>query len=101
MSKNKFGKSVDVANAYARYRFDHPINKGMYFEWKILKTYQVKQMAWNDADKKVDEILKHYKQGTYIFDECKTKLLKVDYIELVDIDETNVDEVILSQTRKE
>ena len=43
MSKNKFGKSVDVANAYATYRFDHPINKGMYFEWKILKTYQKKE----------------------------------------------------------
>jgi hypothetical protein len=28
-------------------------------------------------------------------------LLKVDNIELVDIDETNVDEVKLSQTRKE
>ena len=24
MSKNKFGKSVDVANAYATYRFDNP-----------------------------------------------------------------------------
>ena len=42
MSKNKFGKSVDVANAYATYRIDNPINN-MYFEWKILKTYQVKE----------------------------------------------------------
>jgi len=41
MSKNKFGKSVDVANAYATYRIDNPKNN-MYFEWKILKTYQVK-----------------------------------------------------------
>ena len=24
MSKNKFGKSVDVANAYATYRIDNP-----------------------------------------------------------------------------
>ena len=37
----------------------------------------------------------------YNFDECKTKLLEIDNLELVDIDETNVDEVILSQTRKE
>jgi hypothetical protein len=42
MSKNKFGKSVDVANAYATYRVDNPINN-MYFEWKILKTYQKKE----------------------------------------------------------
>ena len=51
--------------------------------------------------KKVDEILAHYKQGTYNFADTKTKLLEVDNIELVDIDETNIDEVILSQTRKE
>ena len=62
---------------------------------------KVKQMAWDDADKKVNEILGHYKQGTYNFDECKTKFLKVNNLELVDIDETNIDEVILSQTRKE
>ena len=62
---------------------------------------KVKQMAWDDADKKVNEILEHYKQGTYNFDECKTKLLDVYNLELVDIDETNIDEVILSQTRKE
>jgi len=41
MSKNKFGKSVDVANAYATYRIDNPKNN-MYFVWKILITYQVK-----------------------------------------------------------
>ena len=62
---------------------------------------KVKQMALDDADKKVNEILGHYKQGTYNFDECKTKLLEVNNLELVDIDETNIDEVILSQTRKE
>ena len=43
MSKNKFGKSVDVANAYATYRYEHPIDKHMYFEWKILKTYKTKK----------------------------------------------------------
>lgn len=41
MSKNKFGKSKDIKNAYATYRVDNPSN-GMYFEWKILKTYQTK-----------------------------------------------------------
>ena len=62
---------------------------------------KVKQWASDTAHKKVDEILDNYKQGTYSFDETKKRLLKVDNIELVDIDETNVDEVILSQTRKE
>ena len=62
---------------------------------------KVKEWASDEAHKKVDEILAHYKQGTYNFADTKTKLLEVDNLELVDIDETNVDEVILSQTRKE
>ena len=44
--KNLFGKSREINNAYATYRVDNP-NNGMYFEWKILKTYQVK----NNEDK--------------------------------------------------
>ena len=44
--KNLFGKSREIKNAYATYRVDNPSN-GMYFEWKILKTYQVK----NNEDK--------------------------------------------------
>ena len=35
---------------------------------------KVKQMAWDDADKKVNEILEHYEQGTYNVDEYKTEL---------------------------
>ena len=39
--KNKFGKSKDIDNAYATYRVVNESN-GVYFEWKILKTYQKK-----------------------------------------------------------
>ena len=41
MAANKFGKSVKVDKAHATYRVDNPSN-GMYFEWKVLKTYKVK-----------------------------------------------------------
>ena len=44
MSKNPFSKSIKFDNldkAYATYRVDNPAN-GMYFEWKVLKTYKVK-----------------------------------------------------------
>ena len=41
MAKNSFGKSTKIDNAYATYRVENPIN-GMYFVWKILKTYQTK-----------------------------------------------------------
>ena len=39
--KNQFSKSKKLDSPYAIYRVDNP-NNGMYFEWKILKTYQVK-----------------------------------------------------------
>lgn len=38
--KNKFGKSKNIDNAYATYRV--VTDSGMYFEWKILKTWQHK-----------------------------------------------------------
>jgi len=40
-TKNQFGKSTKIDNAYATYRVENPHN-GMYFVWKILKTYQAK-----------------------------------------------------------
>ena len=39
-NKNLFGKTTSPEGAYATYRTDNP--NGMYFEWKVLKTYQVK-----------------------------------------------------------
>ena len=46
-TKNQFGKSKKIDSAYATYRVDNP-NNGMYFEWKILKTYQVKKNEDNN-----------------------------------------------------
>ena len=45
--KNNFGKSVGIDNAYATYRLDN-LSNGMYFEWKILKTYQKKDNEDNN-----------------------------------------------------
>ena len=39
MAKNSFGKTKEIGSSYATYRIDNP-NNGMYFEWKVLKTYQ-------------------------------------------------------------
>lgn len=41
MAKNSFGKTKEIGSSYATYRIDNH-NNGMYFEWKILKTYQTK-----------------------------------------------------------
>ena len=54
---------------------------------------KVKNMAWDNADKKVDEIFK-LKDGQVDLDTAKTKILKVDNVELTGIDENNVDEVM-------
>ena len=61
---------------------------------------KVKQWAIDAAEKKVDEILAHYKQGTYNFEQAKTEILKVNNLELISIDEDNIDEVLLSQQKK-
>ena len=55
---------------------------------------KVKNMAWDNADKKVDEILFKLKDGQVDWDTAKTKILKVDNVELTGIDENNVDEVM-------
>ena len=61
---------------------------------------KVKQWATDTAQKKVDEILGHYIQGTYNFEQAKTEILKVDNLELISINEDNIDEVLLSQVKK-
>ena len=61
---------------------------------------KVKQWAIDTAQEKVDEILGHYIQGTYSFEQAKTEILEVDNLELISIDEDNIDEVLLSQQKK-
>ena len=61
---------------------------------------KVKQWAIDTAQEKVDEILGHYIQGTYNFEQAKTEILKVNNLELISIDEDNIDEVLLSQQKK-
>ena len=55
---------------------------------------KVKQMAWDDAEKQVDDILDKYKDNKITYDKYKTDILKVDNVELCGIYDYNVDEVI-------
>tara|TARA_Y100001938_G_scaffold98959_1_gene135402 strand:+ start:1813 stop:1995 length:183 start_codon:yes stop_codon:yes gene_type:complete len=55
---------------------------------------KVKQMAWDNAEKQVDDILDKYKDNKITYDKCKTDILKVDNVELCGIYDYNVDEVI-------
>ena len=41
-NRTLFGKTTSPEGAHATYRVDNPSN-GMYFEWRVLKTYQSKE----------------------------------------------------------
>ena len=55
---------------------------------------KVKNMAWDNADAKVDKVLFKMKDGQIDWDTAKTKILKVENVGLTGIDENNVDEVM-------
>jgi len=55
---------------------------------------KVKQWAENTAEEKVDNIIAKLTSGEIDRSTAKTKIMKVDNLELVGIDEYNVDEVI-------
>tara|TARA_Y100000590_G_scaffold3668_1_gene4851 strand:+ start:1101 stop:1292 length:192 start_codon:yes stop_codon:yes gene_type:complete len=55
---------------------------------------KVKTMAWDNAEKKVDNIIDDMNNGKYNSTVAKNKILAVDNVELTGIDEHNVDEVI-------
>ena len=55
---------------------------------------KVKQWAYDEAEKKVDKILADFKSGVYNSTVAKNKIIMVDNVEMIGIDENNVDEVI-------
>ena len=55
---------------------------------------KVKQWAWDTAETKVDSILDSLKKGIYTKEYAKAEIMKVDNLDLLDINEYNVDEVI-------
>lgn len=55
---------------------------------------KTKQWAWDEAEKAVDKILLQVKQNLINKDTAKAEILKVENLDLVDINEYNVDEVI-------
>jgi len=55
---------------------------------------QVKQMAMDNAEKAVDNIIDKMKDGQIDWDTAKTDILKVDNVNMTGIDEDTVDEVL-------
>jgi len=55
---------------------------------------KVKNWAWDCAEKEVDDIIQDYIDNKVEMTEAKNKILAVNNVNLVDIDEHNVDEVL-------
>ena len=55
---------------------------------------KVKEWAYDEAEKKVDKIIADFKAGVYNSTVAKNKIIMVDNVEMIGIDENNVDEVI-------
>ena len=55
---------------------------------------KVKEWAYDEAEKKVDKIIADFKAGVYNSTVAKNKIIMVDNVEMIGIDENNVDDVI-------
>ena len=55
---------------------------------------KVKNYYWDQAEKAVDAILLELKNNAITKEAAKAKIMVVDNLELVGIDENNIDEVI-------
>ena len=55
---------------------------------------KVKQWAWDEAEKKVDDIIYKLKDGQIDLTTAVEKTMKVENVELCGIDENNVEEAL-------
>ncbi|MAJ03176.1 MAG: hypothetical protein CMH03_00190 [Marinovum sp.] len=52
------------------------------------------QYFWDEAEKNVDNLISKMVDGQIDWDTCKSKILKVEGLDLTGVDEDNVDEVM-------
>ena len=55
---------------------------------------KVKQYYYDDAEKKVDDIIVKLKSNSIDYETAKNDILAVDNLELLNIDDENIDEVL-------
>ena len=56
---------------------------------------KVKQYYTDLTEKNVDDIIKKYVVNEISFNDAKSKIMKLDNLNLVNIDEDNIDEVLI------
>ena len=59
------------------------------------------QWAWDTSEEQVDNLISKMIDGQFDWDTCKSKILKVQNVELTGIDENNVDEVMDEQSKND
>ena len=60
---------------------------------------KTKNYYWDQAEKKVDEIITNLKNKVIDYDTARTSILNVEAVNLVDIDFDNVDVVIAEELK--
>ena len=58
---------------------------------------KVKQYYTNEVEKNVDDVLSKYVINEISFKDAKSKILDLDNLNLVNIDEYNIDEVLITE----
>ena len=58
---------------------------------------KVKQYYTDLTEKNVDDIMKKYVVNEISFNDAKSKIMKLDNLELLNIDEYNIDEVLITE----
>jgi hypothetical protein len=61
---------------------------------------QVKQMAMDNAEEKVDLIVKDFVDNKINLDTAKSNILEVENVNMTGIDSENVDEVLIDAVKK-
>ena len=62
---------------------------------------KVKQYYYDDAEKKVDDIIVKLKSNSIDYETAKNDILAVENLELLNIDDENIDEVLSTELSDE
>ena len=70
------------------FKYNINSNKGEYTMSKV------KQWAWDQAEKEVDSIINELKNNSISKEAAKAKIMNVDNVNMLGIEEYNIDEII-------
>ena len=60
---------------------------------------KIKQYIETSVENQVDKFINKMKDGQIDLDTCKSKILEIDNLNMVGIDEDNIEEVLLTESK--